>query len=87
MRRSAQSPHNARSAKGTRWRGGARAAVHDATLRCGERMPGVGFDIKRMVSMAEARGHTADGVKGLGEQRGRVGEEDFWKTWERARNG
>jgi hypothetical protein len=50
-------------------------------------MPGVGFDIKRMVSMAEARGHTADGVKGLGEQRGRVGEEDFWKTWERARNG
>ncbi|MFH0816230.1 MAG: homoaconitate hydratase [Methanobacteriota archaeon] len=54
MKRSALSPFNNRALSESGWRRGTRVQVYDTTLRDGEQMPGVSFDVPKKVRIAEA---------------------------------
>jgi methanogen homocitrate synthase len=54
MKRSALSHYNSEALDADGWRRGARVQVYDTTLRDGEQMPGVSFDIKKKIRIADA---------------------------------
>ncbi len=54
MKRSALSPYNSEALAKAGWRRGIGIRVYDTTLRDGEQMPGVSFDIKKKVRIASA---------------------------------
>jgi len=54
MKRSALSPFNGEALAADGWRRGAHVQIYDTTLRDGEQMPGISFDLGKKVRIAEA---------------------------------